>query len=141
MQAKESDHINAKYEKELAYLDEQIEARKGEPRPRQVRKRNSPKPSKASKKPLQPPEDSLESQMTALLRKIDTKSRQTRLHKDDHEAYCEAQSQFDLLFEDVATEILRMKRTLRKRFAKVNAGKGRRLNRRRSDPEVHPDKK
>lgn len=61
--------------------------------------------------------------MSSLLKKINDKSRLIKLKKDDFESYSDAQSQFDLLFDDVATEILKMKRNLRTRFNKVQSGK------------------
>ena len=78
--------------------------------------------------------------MTELLGKISTKSRQIRLSKGDFESYSDAQGQFDQLFDDVATEILKMKRTLKKRFDKVQAGKVRKSRRRNSD-DAADDKK
>ena len=77
--------------------------------------------------------------MTDLLNKINSKSRAIRLSKGDFESYSEAQSQFDQLFDDVATEILKMKRTLKKRFEKIQAGKVRKSRRRNSDDDA--DKK
>ena len=97
MQAKESDHINARYEKELAELTTQIDARKNEPRPKQVRKRrdsnasaekekekekekSSPAFRKGSKKSSPKSDDeSLEDQITSLLKKINDKSRFIKL--------------------------------------------------------------
>jgi len=93
VQAKESDHINARYEKELAELTTQIDARKNEPRPKQVRKRrdsnasaekekekSSPAFRKGSKKSSPKSDDeSLEDQMTSLLKKINDKSRFIKL--------------------------------------------------------------
>jgi len=91
VQAKESDHINGRYEKELAELTTQIDARKSEPRPKQVRKRrdsavsadkekSSPASRKGTKKPSPKTDDeSLEDQMTSLLKKINDKSRFIKL--------------------------------------------------------------
>lgn len=92
VQAKESDHINARYEKELAELTTQIDARKNEPRPKQVRKRkdsnasaekekSSPLAARKSSKKSSPKTDdeSLEDQMTSLLKKINDKSRFIKL--------------------------------------------------------------
>lgn len=104
VQAKESDHINARYEKELAELTIQIDARKNEPRPKQVRKRrerdssadkekSSPASRKGSKKSSPKTDDeNLEDQMTSLLKKINDKSRFIKLSKDDFESYSDAQS-------------------------------------------------
>ena len=102
VQAKESDHINGRYEKELSELTIQIDARKSEPRPKQVRKRkdsttsadkektsSSRKPKKGSPKDE---DESLEDQMTSLLKKINDKSRFIKLKKDDFESYSDAQS-------------------------------------------------
>lgn len=90
VQAKESDHINARYEKELADLTVQIDARKSEPRPKQIRKRkdsnvsadkNKSSAKKGSKKSASPKaqDENLEDQMSSLLRKINDKSRFIKL--------------------------------------------------------------
>ena len=104
VQAKESDHINARYEKELADLTTQIDARKSEPRPKQVRKRkdsnvsadknksSAKKGSKKSASPKSQKDENLEDQMSSLLRKINDKSRFIKLKKDDFESYSDAQS-------------------------------------------------
>lgn len=102
VQAKESDQINARYEKELADLTAQIDARKSEPRPKQTRKRKDSTTSKdkssaskkGSKKSGSPKahDESLEDQMSSLLKKINDKSRLIKLKKDDFESYSDAQS-------------------------------------------------
>jgi len=89
VQAKESDHINARYEKELTELTTQIDSRKSEPRPKQVRKRkdstasaDKEKKSPASRSKKSSPksdDESLEDQMTSLLKKINDKSRFIKL--------------------------------------------------------------
>ena len=60
--------------------------------------------------------------MTTLLKKINNKARGIKLQKDDFEAYSDAQAQFDLLFDDVAMEIMKMKKNLRVKFNKVQKG-------------------
>jgi len=57
--------------------------------------------------------------MTVLLKKINNKATHIKLEKDDFEAYSDAQAQFDLLFDDVAMEIQKMKKNLRVKFNKV----------------------
>lgn len=102
VQAKESDQINTRYEKELADLTTQIDTRKSEPRPKQVRKRKDSTTSKekssaskkGSKKSGSPKaqNENLEDQMSSLLKKINDKSRLIKLKKDDFESYSDAQS-------------------------------------------------
>lgn len=67
--------------------------------------------------------------MTTLLKKINNKARGIKLQKDDFEAYTDAQAQFDLLFDDVAMEIMKMKKNLRVKFNKVQKGDNSRDNR------------
>ena len=135
VKSKETEHINARYEKDLAELTSQIDGRKGEvktsQRPAQKKRDNDNEHH----------EDTLEEQMTVLLKKINNKARGIRLEKDDFEAYSDAQAQFDLLFDDVAMEIMKMKKNLRVKFNKVqnvgktssNRGRDNRDNRERVD--------
>jgi Mn-containing catalase len=67
--AKEADHINAKYDKELANLTTQIDSKKVEPNSKSRRVPDS--------------EFTLEDQMNTLLKKIQEKSRKNRFQKDD----------------------------------------------------------
>jgi len=67
--------------------------------------------------------------MTVLLKKINNKARGIRLQKDDFQAYSDAQAQFDLLFDDVAMEIMKMKKNLRVKFDKVQGGRNSNNNR------------
>jgi hypothetical protein len=114
VQTNEAEHINAKYEKDLTELTSQIDGRKGDTvtKERPQKKREDQHHG----------EDSLEEQMTTLLKKINNKARGIKLQKDDHEAYSDAQAQFDLLFDDVAMEIMKMKKNLRVKFNKVQKG-------------------
>lgn len=120
VKSKETDHINARYEKDLAELTTQIDGRKGEVKARPERKKRNGE---------QDAEDSLEEQMTVLLKKINNKARGIRLQKDDFQAYSDAQAQFDLLFDDVAMEIMKMKKNLRVKFDKVQGGRNSNNNR------------
>tara|TARA_B110001450_G_C17559035_1_gene455948 strand:+ start:137 stop:865 length:729 start_codon:yes stop_codon:yes gene_type:complete len=114
VQHNEAEHINARYEKDLAELTTQIDGRKGE-----TATKERPAPKKRNENHE---EDSLEDQMTNLLKKINNKARFIKLQKDDFEAYSNAQAQFDLLFDDVAMEIMKMKKNLRVKFNKVQKG-------------------
>ena len=127
VQSNEAEHINARYEKDLAELTSQIDGRKGEAGA--TKERAAPKKRRDS----QHEEDSLEDQMTTLLKKINNKARFIKLQKDDFEAYSNAQAQFDLLFDDVAMEIMKMKKNLRVKFNKVQKGDTGRDNRDRGD--------
>lgn len=80
VKSKETEHINARYEKDLAALTAQIDEKKGDVKPKQVKKREEHH------------EESLEEQMTVLLKKIHSKSRTIKLQKDDFESYSDAQS-------------------------------------------------
>ena len=82
VQGNEAEHINAKYEKELTELTSQIDGRKGD----------TVSKERPQKKRDVDHEDSLEEQMTTLLKKINNKARGIKLQKDDHEAYSDAQA-------------------------------------------------
>ena len=117
VQGNENEHINTKYEKELAELTSQIDGRKGEPSSKEGQSQRKKASTNQNRE-----EDSLEGQMTTLLKKINNKARFIKLQKDDFEAYSDAQAQFDLLFDDVAMEIMKMKKNLRVRFNKIQKG-------------------
>lgn len=117
VQDNENEHINARYEKDLAELTSQIDGRKGEAASKEGQSQRKKVSTDHNRD-----EDSLEDQMTTLLKKINNKARFIKLQKDDFEAYSNAQAQFDLLFDDVAMEIMKMKKNLRVKFNKVQKG-------------------
>lgn len=143
---KENDHIVRKYETLLAELSEKIDAQKKErdaiAPPKE--KRDSPK---RPRKPKQKREsssaddESLEDQLIQILRDVGKRSDSVRFSKDDFESYSEAQSQLDSLFRETVSEIMKMKQSLRKRFATVQAKKARTARKRRSSSQQRDNSK
>lgn len=141
---KEKDHIVSRYETNLTELSDKITAKVKErdeisPPVKRDQSERREKPKKPQKRQRRnsgsSQETALEDRLSEILKEVGKRSDSVRFSKDDFESFSEAQTQLDALLRETVTEILKMKQSLRKRFARAQTSR-RRSNsssRRRND--------
>jgi len=133
---KEKDHVISKFESNITDLTEKVTAKVAErnaiqPAPPKREKSEKPKRAKRVRRNSGASDSnssSLEDRLSDILKEVSKRSDSVRFSKDDFESFSEAQTQLDSLLRETVTEILSMKQSLRKRFARAQDGRGKRSN-------------
>ena len=122
--------VVADLEKVITECSDEITARKDEPRPPKKKTPKSPKSPKGAKKSPKTADEAPEEKFRHLMDQVREKVKKIKFGQNDFKVYSDTQEQIDTLLYEATEEIMKIKKTLKTRFDRVQKSKSPKRSRR-----------